>query len=77
MMVKLVGEAPRGLERRSLSIFLGEQDFDLALTGVDRVYIMNEGRIVHECASAELAGDEETRLRFPGVERRTSWRKRL
>lgn len=67
MMVKLVGEILRDIKERELSILLVEQNVNLALSVADRVYVMNKGRVVHECTAAELAEDKETQHRLLGV----------
>ena len=66
-MVQRVGEVLRELKRRSLPILLVEQNLSLALAVADRVYIMNKGRVVHECAAGDLAEDKETQHRLLGV----------
>ncbi|MGH3089758.1 MAG: ABC transporter ATP-binding protein [Rubrobacteraceae bacterium] len=66
-MVSLVGEVLRDIKRRGFSTLLVEQNLGLALAVADRVYIMNKGRIVHECPAAELAEDKETQHRLLGV----------
>lgn len=67
MMVKTVGDVLKNLKKRDLSILLVEQNLNLAMTVADRVYIMNKGVVVHECAAKELAEDKETQQRLLGV----------
>ncbi len=67
MMVKLVGEILRDIKQRELPILLVEQNVNLALSVADRVYVMNKGQIVHECAATELAEDKETQHKLLGV----------
>ncbi len=67
MMVKTVGDVLRDLKKRDLSILLVEQNLNLAMTVADRVYIMNKGVVVYECAAKELAEDKETQQRLLGV----------
>ncbi|MEW6637060.1 MAG: ATP-binding cassette domain-containing protein, partial [Actinomycetota bacterium] len=67
VMVERVAEILQELKRRSLPILLVEQNIHLALAVADRVYIMNKGLVVHECAAAELAEDKDTQHRLLGV----------
>lgn len=67
IMVQRVGEILQDLKKLSLSILLVEQNLHLALSVVDRVYIMNKGEVVHESSAKELAADKETQHKLLGV----------
>ncbi len=49
------------------SILLIEQQLAFALQYADVIYIMNKGRIVYRCTSAELKGDAQIKARYLGV----------
>jgi branched-chain amino acid transport system ATP-binding protein len=44
-----------------------EQDVHLALSGADRGYVMETGRIVHEGAAKDLIDDPEVRRAYLGL----------
>jgi len=67
IMVERVAEVLLELKRRSLPILLVEQNVRLALSVANRVYVMNKGQVVHECAAAELAEDKDTQHKLLGV----------
>ena len=49
-----------------VTVLLVEQDVHLALSGADRGYVMETGRIVHEGAAADLIDDPEVRRAYLG-----------
>jgi branched-chain amino acid transport system ATP-binding protein len=55
------------LKRGGISLVLIEQNVELALEISDRAYILDQGRLVHEGASAELLADETIRERYCGL----------
>lgn len=67
MMVRELGRAIESLKQAGTSILLIEQHLAFALRYADVVFIMSKGRIVHQCAPAELAADAETKARYLGV----------
>jgi branched-chain amino acid transport system ATP-binding protein len=50
-----------------LTVFLAEQNFNMALSVADYVYIVSMGAVVHECTPDELRNDEETKSKWLGV----------
>ena len=50
-----------------VTVLLVEQDVHLALSGADRGYVMETGRIVHEGAAADLIDDPEVRRAYLGL----------
>jgi branched-chain amino acid transport system ATP-binding protein len=63
-------EVFRTLERlreRGISIFLAEQNVNLALRFADRAYVMETGRITIEGKSSELLGKDHIREAFLGL----------
>lgn len=50
-----------------VTVLLVEQDVHLALSGADRGYVMETGRIVHEGPAKELIDDPEVRRAYLGV----------
>jgi branched-chain amino acid transport system ATP-binding protein len=55
------------LKRQQTTILLVEQNFMMAKALGDRVAVMDDGRVVHTGAMAELAGDEELQQRLLGL----------
>jgi branched-chain amino acid transport system ATP-binding protein len=55
------------LKKTGLSILLVEQNFALALSVADRVYVLNKGQVVFEGTPAALAADEPVKARYLGV----------
>jgi branched-chain amino acid transport system ATP-binding protein len=67
LMVRELGRVIETLKAAGTSILLVEQQLAFALRHADRVYIMSKGRMVHQCAPAELAADAEIKSRYLGV----------
>ncbi|MBS0302653.1 MAG: ATP-binding cassette domain-containing protein [Proteobacteria bacterium] len=55
------------LKAQGMGILLSEQNLGLAQAVADRVYVLEQGRIVHQGPMAELAHDARTRQQFLGV----------
>ncbi len=51
-----------------LSILIVDQNLDVCLALAGRHYILEQGRIVHQSATAELAKDRDVQQRFLGVD---------
>jgi len=62
-LARVIGE----LRAAGTAILLVEQNLAFALRVADHVYLMSKGRIVHECAPAELRANPEVKARFLGV----------
>ncbi|WP_349741898.1 ABC transporter ATP-binding protein [Roseateles cavernae] len=60
-------EALRELKRSRSTVLLVEQNFMVAKALGDRVAVMDDGRVVHSGAMAELAGDEALQQRLLGL----------
>jgi len=67
LMVRELGRVIDALKAAGTAILLVEQQLAFALRHADRVYLMSKGRMVHECAPAELAADREAKSRYLGV----------
>ena len=59
--------ALRELKRTATTVLLVEQNFAVAKALGDRVAVMDDGRVVHRGAMAELAGDEALQHRLLGL----------
>jgi len=57
----------RELKKTDTTILLVEQNFNFARQLGDRVAVMDDGRIVHAGAMAELADDEALQQRLLGL----------
>ena len=66
LIIKQIGDVIKRL-KGTLTVFLAEQNFNMALSVADYVYIVSKGKIVHECAPAELRHDEEAKRKWLGV----------
>jgi branched-chain amino acid transport system ATP-binding protein len=60
-------EALRELKRTQTTVLLVEQNFAMAQALGDRVAVMDDGRVVHRGAMAELAADEALQHRLLGL----------
>ena len=65
-VIKKIGEVIRELKGR-LTVFLAEQNFNMALAVADHIYIVSKGAIVHECTPDELRDNEEIKQKWLGV----------
>ena len=66
MIIKQIGDVIREI-RSDLTVFLAEQNFNMAVGVADYVYIISQGKIVHECLPKDLMHDEETKKKWLGV----------
>jgi branched-chain amino acid transport system ATP-binding protein len=67
LIVRELGRTIERLKCAGTSILLIEQQLAFALRYADVIYIMNKGRIVHQCTSTELKADAEIKARYLGV----------
>ncbi len=67
LVVRTVKETIRALHREGLGILLAEQQVAMALDLAERVYLLENGRIVYEGRATDLRRDEATMLRHLGV----------
>ena len=59
-MVRAIGE----LKKEGLAIVLSEQNVNFAMKVADRAYIIEKGRIRHQCTIDELMADEAMRRTY-------------
>jgi branched-chain amino acid transport system ATP-binding protein len=67
VMVRLLEDILRELKQAGLSILLVEQNLYSALAIADRVYVLETGKVVHECRAFDMAGDPTSLSRYLGV----------
>ncbi len=67
LLVQELGGVLARLKQEGLSFLLVEQNFRLALTLADRVFVLSKGRVVFEGSPSELEQSTETRQRYLGV----------
>ncbi len=67
LLVQELGGVLGRLKQEGLSFLLVEQNFPLALTLADRVFVLSKGRVVFEGTPSELEQSTETRQRYLGV----------
>jgi len=68
-VIEQVVETVEELRDRGLTVLLVEQNVYVALEVCDHVYVMDDGRVVHDGPAAELAADEAVLDRYLGVNR--------
>ncbi len=61
LMKKVLGEGIKAIWQSGLTVLIVEQDASLTLNLVERVYILDHGRVGLEGTSAELMGNEEVK----------------
>jgi branched-chain amino acid transport system ATP-binding protein len=67
MVQQLEGIIAR-LKAEGLTILLVEQNFYSAMAEADRVYVMETGKVVHEAAASQIAGEQDALMRYLGVQ---------
>jgi branched-chain amino acid transport system ATP-binding protein len=67
LLVQELGGVLARLKQEGLSFLLVEQNFRLALSLADRVFVLSKGRVVFEGTPSELEQSTETRQRYLGV----------
>jgi branched-chain amino acid transport system ATP-binding protein len=67
LIAREIGRIVRTLPAEGLSVLLVEQNYHLALSAADRVYVMNKGAMVYEGSPAALEADEGVKRRYLGV----------
>ena len=66
LIIKQIGEVICKLKDK-LTVFLAEQNFSMALSVADYIYIVSKGMIVHECTPDTLRGNDEVKQKWLGV----------
>lgn len=66
LVIKQIGDVITRLKGQ-LTVFLVEQNFNMALSVADSVYIISRGQVVHQCKPEELRHDEETKSKWLSV----------
>jgi branched-chain amino acid transport system ATP-binding protein len=67
MIVKEVGKIIYQLKQKGFSILLVEQNLPMALKVADYLYILSNGKIVHESTPVQLRSNDEVKARHLGV----------
>ncbi len=68
VMVQHLEDIVRELRQSGLSILLVEQNLYSALAVADRVYVLETGKVVHECRAGDVAGNPGALSRYLGVQ---------
>ena len=66
LIIKQIGEVITRLKGQ-LTVFLVEQNFNMALSVADEVYIVSRGQVVYKGDPEELRHDEETKAKWLAV----------
>jgi len=67
-MVQHFEDIVRQLKQAGLSILLVEQNLYSALAIADRVYVLETGKVVHECRAFDIVGNPTSLSRYLGVQ---------
>ena len=67
IIIREIGGIILALRKEGLSILLIEQNVPLALKVCDYAYILQGGRIAHQCRTEELAGNMQLQSEYIGV----------
>ena len=67
LIIKMIGDVLLKLKEGGLSLLLVEQNVPLALKVSDYAYVLNKGRIVHQCTKDELVANERIQAEHIGV----------
>ena len=67
LIVKDVGKVIEQLKRKGFSILLVEQNLPMALKVADHLYILSNGKIVHESTPDQLRLNDEVKAKYIGV----------
>ena len=66
MVIQQIGQVVCALKGK-LTVFLAEQNLNMALSVADHIYIVSKGSVVYEGKPADLKCDEETKQKWLGV----------
>ena len=72
LLVRAVFATIAAMRKEGISILLVEQNARFGLEVADRVYVMNDGEVVHSGSARELAQDEERVRALAGAESRAA-----
>lgn len=67
LIVQQIAGVVADLARQAMAILLVEQNFNMALSLADRIFVMSRGQIVFESSSQELAHNSEIKARYLGM----------
>jgi len=67
LIVKEVGKIIYELKQKGFSILLVEQNLPMALKVADYLYILSNGKIVHESTPGQLRSNDEVKAKYIGV----------
>ena len=67
LIIRMIGDVLLNLKEGGLSLLLVEQNVPLALRVSDYAYVLNKGRIVHQCTKDELVADGRIQAEYIGV----------
>jgi branched-chain amino acid transport system ATP-binding protein len=67
VLVDELFELFRSMKAQGTTVLLVEQNVELALDIADRVYVLDQGAVVHHAAASELLADDEIKERYCSV----------
>jgi branched-chain amino acid transport system ATP-binding protein len=68
VMVQHLEDIVHELRQQGLSVLLVEQNLYSALAVADRIYVLETGKVVHECRASDVVGDPGALGRYLGVQ---------
>jgi len=63
---EIAGVIPR-LRHQGMTILLVEQNFNMALSVADKIFVMSRGKVVHESSPEDLVKNEEIKAHYLGI----------
>ena len=77
LIVKQVFQVVASMRKEGIAVLLVEQNVRAAIEIADRVYVLDDGQVVHEQSAAEFGRDEERLRALAGVGAETEFDERL
>jgi branched-chain amino acid transport system ATP-binding protein len=67
LIVREIAKVMPRLRDQGMTMLLVEQNFNMALSVADRIFVMSRGKMVHESSPEDLSHNEEIKTRYLGM----------